>query len=84
MTRDVLITRIAAIVSSLGDEGTPESMLYIFCDMNIHDWEIVRDILVRGALVTIKNHYVMLTELGKKTATELNKLCAKKPEVNHV
>jgi hypothetical protein len=74
MTRDVLMTRIAAIVSSLGDEGTPESMLYILCDMNMADWETVRDILVRGKLVSIKGHYVTLTESGKTTAAELNKL----------
>lgn len=73
MTKDVVITRIAAIVSTLEDvNGTPESMLYILCDMNMDDWQMIRDILIRANLVTIKGHYVTLTEQGKETANKLN------------
>lgn len=72
MTKDLLITRIAAIVSSI-ETGTPESMLYIFCDMNMDDYQTIRDILLKAGLVTIKGHFVTLTPEGKMTADKLNK-----------
>jgi hypothetical protein len=74
MDKKTVMTRIAAIVSSLGDDGTPESMLYIFCDMNMQDYEIIRDILVKANLVSIRNHFVTLTQTGKETADKLNAL----------
>ena len=67
------LTRIAAIVTALDEtNGSPESMLYIFCNMDMHAYETIRDILIKANLVTIKGHYVTLTEEGKKTAQKLN------------
>jgi predicted transcriptional regulator len=77
MTKDVMLTRIAAIVSSIED-GTPESMLYIFCDMNMDDWQMIRDVLVKAGFVTIKGHYVTLTASGRETARKLNEAIASK------
>ena len=73
MTKDVLLARIAAIVTTLEEtNGSPESMLYIFCEMNIQDYELIRDVLVKAGYVTIKGNYVTLTEAGKETAAKLN------------
>lgn len=73
MTKDVVLSRVAAIVTTLAEvNGTPESMLYILCDMNMADYETLRDILVRANLVTIKGHFVTLTEQGEQTAIKLN------------
>jgi hypothetical protein len=75
MTKDVLLTRIAAIVTTLEEtDGSPESMLYIFCEMNMDDWQTLRYILISANIVSIsKGHYVTLTENGKQTAIRLNK-----------
>ena len=78
MTKDLLMSRVAAIVCTLAEtDGSPESMLYIFCDMNMADWEMVRDIIVRAKFVTISNHYVTLTEQGRVTARELENVMAR-------
>ena len=78
MTKDVLLTRIAAIVTTLEEtNGSPESMLYIFCEMNIQDYELIRDVLVKAGYVTIKGNYVTLTEAGKETAAKLNAVISK-------
>ena len=78
MNKDQILTRIAAIVSTLNEtNGSPESMLYIFCEMNMDDWQTIRDILTRGRLVTIKGHFVMLTETGKETARKLDAVISK-------
>lgn len=78
MTKDVVFTRVAAIVSTLADvNGSPESMLYILCDMNMDDWQIIRDILLRCDLVSIKGHYVTLTENGKAVAVKINSVISK-------
>ena len=78
MSKDVLVTRIAAIVTTLDDgPGVPESMLYILCDMNMNDWQIIRNILLRCGFVSIKGHYVTLTEKGEVTAMKINSAISK-------
>ncbi len=75
MDKNVLLTRIAAIVTTLEEtDGTPESMLYIFCDMNMGDYEVIRNVLVKAGYVTIKGNYVTLTETGREIACKLNKV----------
>ena len=79
MTKYVLLTRIAAIITTLDEtNGSPESMLYIFCGMDMQAYEAIRDILVEANLVTIKGHYVTLTSEGKITAAKINAAIAKK------
>ena len=74
MNKNLMLARIAAIVSTLAEvEGTPESNLYMLCEMNMADYELIRDILLRAGFVMIKNHYVTLTSADKETAQELNK-----------
>lgn len=75
MDKKTLLTRIAAIVSTLAEtNGSPESMLYIFCDMNMEAWQTIRHVLVTAGLVVIKGNYVTLTPEGLKTANELNEV----------
>lgn len=75
MDKNTLLTRIAAIVTTLEEtNGSPESMLYIFCEMDMTAYQAIRDILVRGKLVTIKGNYVTLTSEGKETARKLNEV----------
>lgn len=73
MDKKLLLTRIAAILTTLLEMGgTPESSLYMFCEMNMEHYETIRDIMVGSKLVQIKGHYVTLTEKGKTTAQECN------------
>ena len=79
MTKDVLLTRVAAIISALGETGgSPESMLYIFCEMDMQAWELVRDILLRSRNIEIKGHYVTLTPFGRETAKAIDAAMANK------
>jgi predicted transcriptional regulator len=74
MTKNEVLVRVASIVSTLAQTGgSPESMLYIFCNMDMQEWETIRMVLTTADLVKIQSHYVTLTENGKKTAEELNK-----------
>jgi len=73
MTKNILITRIAAILATLEEtNGSPESMLYIFCGMNMDDYQAIRGILVDAGYVTIKGNYVTLTASGRETARKIN------------
>ena len=73
MTKDMILTRIVAIVATLAEtNGSPESMLYLFCGMDMAAWEAIRDILIKANLVTISGHYVTLTDHGKATAEKIN------------
>lgn len=75
MTKDKMLAHIAAILSALNEtNGSPESMLYIFCDMNMSEYGIIRDILINAKYVTIKGHYVTLTQAGKETAEKIDSL----------
>ena len=74
MTRDVMLSRVAGIVASLGDTGAPESMLYIICDMDMDAWQTIRGILLKANLVRISGNFVTLTKQGKETAKKVNAL----------
>jgi len=73
MTKDVLLTRVAAIVTTLDETNrSPESMLYILYEMDMEDYQTIQAILTQGNLVNIKGNYVTLTKNGKATARKLN------------
>lgn len=75
LTKNQLMARIAAIVATLADtNGSPESMLYIFFDMNMDLWLKVRTILLEGGMIQIKGNYVTLTQSGLETAKRLNQV----------
>lgn len=75
LTKNQLMARIAAIVATLADtNGSPESMLYIFFDMNMDLWLKVRTILIEANMIQIKGNYVTLTQSGLETAKRLNQV----------
>jgi predicted transcriptional regulator len=68
------LQKVAAIIATLGEtNGSPESMLYIFCDMDMDKWTAMRYALVQSDLIIIKGNYVTLTAKGKALADKLNK-----------
>jgi hypothetical protein len=75
MNKNEILSRVAAIITTLDEtNGSPESMLYIFFDMNMDLWTKVRCILVETDLVQIKGNFVTLTANGRATAQRLNKV----------
>ncbi len=73
------LAKIAAVISTLNEtNGSPESMLYIFFDMNMDAWLDVRRALLTSGVINVKGHYVTLTEKGRKLATDIDKAVAKK------
>ena len=74
MNKQETITMIAAILTSLheADSGTPESMLYILCNMDMEKWNYIRGIMLRANWVSIKGNYVTLMPEGTKMAIEIN------------
>lgn len=78
MNKNGVLTRVAAIVTALEETGgTPESMLYIFCEMDMEDWHMIKDILIKSGLMKCSGFYCSLTEQGIKTAKELNSVINK-------
>jgi predicted transcriptional regulator len=79
MTQNETIMKIAAILTALEDTGgSPESMLYIFCDMDIHYWTSLKALMLSGKLINISANFVTLTDKGKRTAQDINALIAKR------
>lgn len=77
-----MLAKIAAVIATLADtNGSSESMLYIFFDMNMDTWTKVRQILVESGLITIKGNFVTLTESGRETAAKLNHAIGDKKNV---
>jgi len=79
MSKSLLLERLASIVTTLAEtKGSPESMLYIFCDMDMQAYETVRNAMVVANLVTISGHFVTLTPKGEMLAKQIEDLLAKK------
>lgn len=73
-----LLLHIAAILTALLDYGgTPESNLYIFVNMDMNRYEIVKNTLLAMKAVRISNNYVTLTDKGKKLVEDINALIKK-------
>lgn len=74
MDRSTLIARLAAILTTLAEpdvQGTPESMLYILCDMNITDYQTLRSIMVGEGWISVKGNYVTITDAGREKAAQI-------------
>jgi hypothetical protein len=77
MSRNELLVKVAAILSTLEEtNGSPESMLYIFCDMNMDKWQYLRSILLSANFIQIRGHFVTLTEDGRIKANTINQAIA--------
>lgn len=72
------LTQIAAIVATLNElnSGTPESQLYILCNMNMEQYQRVRSVLVKANYAKISGHFVTLTEDGKAFARKIESVLA--------
>jgi hypothetical protein len=78
MDKNELLVKVAAIITTLLETGgSPESMLYIFCDMDVDKWQMMRSILLKVGFVTIKGNYVTLTENGRIKAEKINQVISK-------
>lgn len=65
--------KIAAVIATLQEVGSsPESILYMFFDMNLSLWTMVRNALIEDGIITLKSGLVTLTCKGQVLATELN------------
>jgi hypothetical protein len=52
----------------------PESYGYLAVNSNMHDWELIRKILIDFKLVTINQNCIELTESGRKMAIKLDQV----------
>lgn len=83
MTQQEAMLKTAAILTALEDgnnQGTPESMLYIFCDMDIHFWNSLKTIMLTAGLIKVSANFVTLTDKGRRTAQDINRLVASKKQ----
>jgi predicted transcriptional regulator len=80
MSNETLILITAMLCSLQETGGTPESMLYILCEMDINKWHSIRELMIMADLIKISGNYVTLTKKGSDTATKMNAaLRAEKP-----
>lgn len=80
LDKQAIYVLVAGIITALADTGgSPESNLYILCDMDMQKYRMVRFTLVEAGLVTIKGNYVRLTEAGKETAKRVEAVLKNKP-----
>lgn len=74
MNKTEAIVKIAAIMTSLlemDDHGSPESLLYMHLDSNIHKYNALRNVMLSAGWVTIHGNYVKLTAAGVIAATKM-------------
>jgi hypothetical protein len=76
MDKRMAIKYMAAIVTTLSDfpEGSPSGTLYTALATSgatLDDYNTVLGICQKGGLVTVKAHYVTITEEGKQTAAKI-------------
>ncbi len=80
MDEKTTMLRVAAVLSTLRETGgSIESNLYMLCDMNMADYELLRGILVNAGWVTIRNHYVTLTDTGTAIAHKIDSATGIRP-----
>lgn len=78
MTTNVLIVRIASVLSALLETGgCSESMIYLGFGSDIHEWEVLKSVMLKAGFIQSKAHYVTLTDLGRSKAEEVDRLIAK-------
>jgi hypothetical protein len=64
-----MVNYIAAILCALlSTDGTPESNLYLLCDMDMQDFMVIKGMMLGADLITIKGHWVTLTANGRAHA----------------
>ena len=73
MTNDQKIW-IASILTTLLEVGnSPASQIYLAMGMDLHKWEVVRDLLVGSKMIKVSaSHVVSLTPDGRDLAVTIN------------
>lgn len=70
---------IAAIITTLAEvEGSPESMLYLFFDMDLEKWNGYKYALTSTGIIEVEYNFVTLTDKGHDLAAKLNAVLNKK------
>jgi len=52
----------------------PESYGYLAVNSNMHDWELIRNILIDFKLATINQNCIKLTEIGRDIAKKCDQV----------
>lgn len=78
MTKNEIMTLVAAILTTLEEVGTDsaESTIYMALGMDLQKYEQIRGLLLTSKLVTVKCHRIALTAAGKETAQKCNAVLA--------
>jgi hypothetical protein len=65
---------IASILTTLLEVGdSPASQIYLAMGMDMHKWEVVRDLLVGSNMIKVSaGHLVSLTPNGRDLAVTIN------------
>lgn len=73
MTRDQINVFLAACLTTLAemDCPAPESSFYIALEMNLADWQLIRQILLSANLATISANAVSITAKGREMAAKI-------------
>lgn len=74
-TANVALATILTTAADIG-EPAPETPFYLALQeklgIDIHDWQLLTTLLVRGGLATISNHLVTLTPKGLTMAAMID------------
>ena len=75
MDKQQLLSWIAGILTTLNEvsptEPIPASSIYLAMGMNMHDYELVRNLMVQCRFITTTPSTITLTELGRSKASEI-------------
>jgi hypothetical protein len=74
MSKEQVMTYVAAILTTLADLGTDcaESTVYMAMGMDLQKYEAIRGLLVASDLVTVRGNRIALTAKGRQTAERCN------------
>ena len=56
----------------------PESMAYLALNMNLENWYLIKDLMLKMGVATFDYNNIQLTDKGINLAIEFNKLLAEK------
>lgn len=78
MTREQILTRVAAVLTTLLEtDGGPESSVYLALGANLSDWMGLKGLMLQSDLIRVdRSNWVTLTEKGRQTAEECNAVLA--------
>ena len=82
MNRNELLTYISAILTTILEvsptDPIPASSIYLAMGMNLQNYELVRDVMVKCNWVVATSSTIALTSEGRAKATELENALVRK------